>query len=84
MCEYVNAHYLASVGVFLYTIHSHDYMQTVITGGGRRVESRGKKTKSNKIEIDKIIEINQIKKNKTVGKREKRMARRMKQIDGES
>lgn len=41
MCEYVNAHYFASVGVFLYALHSHNYRQTIITGGGRRVERRG-------------------------------------------
>lgn len=32
----------------------------------------------------KVIEINQIQKNNKVGRREKRMASRMKQIDGES
>lgn len=59
MCDYVIAHYFASVGVFLYTLHSHDYRQTVTTGGGSRVERKaGKKRKEKKKQKSSKIEIN--------------------------
>lgn len=87
MCEHVRAHYFASVGVFLYTCHTHDNRHTVVTGdegqlreGGGELRSKLKHHRNRK----RLQRFNQIKKNKKAGKSGRRMARRMKRIDGES
>ena len=55
MCEHVRAHYFASVGVFLYTCHTHDNRHTVVTGDEGQLREGGAswEANSNIIEIEK-------------------------------